>query len=143
MCNIWGPSQPSHAHAQTLHHTRVGTSLCAATFTDTTWQHVIVPPPCAPAPPRPSPPAPPVPPPLPARQVHRTVQGLAALLITIGFILPFTTFEAGQGEAGSEGGPEDPLLEAHERLAVALMVLLGLHICVAVARPKPEHPKRR
>lgn len=76
-------------------------------------------------------------------QVHRAVQMLATLFITIGFILPFTTFEAGKGdsEAGS-GGQEDSLLEAHETMGVALMVLLGTHICVAVARPKPEHPKR-
>ncbi|GLC44511.1 hypothetical protein PLESTF_000552500 [Pleodorina starrii] len=80
-------------------------------------------------------------------QVHRAVQLLAVVLITAGFVLPWTSFDSYDEEQiiGSEHEASmgsDMLVETHERLAIALMTALGLHIFVAVLRPKPDAPRR-
>ncbi|GLI68346.1 hypothetical protein VaNZ11_012748 [Volvox africanus] len=81
-------------------------------------------------------------------QVHRTVQVVAVVLITAGFVLPWTSFDSNDeqqvlGVDHETRMSSDPLLSSHETLAITLMVVLGLHIIVAIIRPKPEAPRRR
>ncbi|GIL53925.1 hypothetical protein Vafri_9496 [Volvox africanus] len=75
-------------------------------------------------------------------QVHRTVQIVAVVLITAGFVLPWTSFDSNDEQqvigVDHETRMSDPLLSSHETLAIALMVVLGLHITVTIIRPKPD-----
>ncbi|EFJ46106.1 hypothetical protein VOLCADRAFT_121096 [Volvox carteri f. nagariensis] len=80
-------------------------------------------------------------------QVHRAVQMVAVMLIVTGFILPWTSFnskdeEEVMGIDHEESMASDLLLESHMTLAIALMVIVGLHIAIAMLRPKPDTPRR-
>ncbi|GIL86228.1 hypothetical protein Vretimale_13771 [Volvox reticuliferus] len=81
-------------------------------------------------------------------QIHRAVQMIAVVLIIAGFVLPWTSFDSNDeqqiiGVDHETRMSSDPLLSSHEALAIMLMVVLGLHIIVAIVRPKPDAPRRR
>ncbi len=68
-------------------------------------------------------------------------------MIVTGFVLPWTSFDS-QDEQEVLGihhaahMESDVLLKSHETLAITLMTVLGLHIVVALLRPKPDAPGR-
>lgn len=72
-------------------------------------------------------------------QVHRAVQLISSLLVTVGFILPFTSFVAYEEQHGAK---EAGLTSIHKALGITIMSGLGCHILLTLLRPKPDHERR-
>eukprot|EP00201_Polytomella_parva_P021259 CAMPEP_0175045578 /NCGR_PEP_ID=MMETSP0052_2-20121109/4510_1 /TAXON_ID=51329 ORGANISM="Polytomella parva, Strain SAG 63-3" /NCGR_SAMPLE_ID=MMETSP0052_2 /ASSEMBLY_ACC=CAM_ASM_000194 /LENGTH=549 /DNA_ID=CAMNT_0016309143 /DNA_START=43 /DNA_END=1689 /DNA_ORIENTATION=+ len=74
--------------------------------------------------------------------IHRLAQGLAVVFVLIGFVIPFTCFDDGEGRG--ERGYKSHMLASrlHSVFGISLTVLLGVHLIKALARPKPNASRR-